>query len=336
MRSDGPSYPESLDIDFLALLSISLPPYLKRVTTTMWFHLILLVFGKATPLLLASFGGLLSESSGVINFALEGMMLMGAFAAVWATFASGSPWLGLLAGAAGGMTIGVLHGVATLKLRANQIVSSIALNLLATGVTGMLLNQVFQVYGTSPSVKRLPDLNQVLSSAFGGAWLSSGLEGVSIVTPLALALCALVIVFFKWSAWGLRVRACGEDPQAASAAGLSVFTIRFLSVVGSGILAGLGGACLSIADLSQFVDQMTHGRGYLAIAVLILGRWRPVGVLCTALFFGMSEALSEWMAVRWAFLPHQAFLVFPYFVCFLVLMRQVSGRQPPSALGRLL
>jgi len=303
---------------------------------TTLLHLTVLTLANATPLFCAAFGGLVSESAGVINFALEGMMLAGAFGAVWVTHVTGSPWAGLLGGAAGGLFIGFLHGVACLRLGANQIVSSIALNLLAGGITGMLLNQVFQVYGTSPSVKRLPDLNQVLSTAFGqdSAWLSSGLAGLSVMTVLALGLCAAMIIFFKWSAWGLRIRACGENPLAASAAGLAVSGIRFASVLCSGILAGLGGACLSIADLSQFVENMTQGRGYLAIAALILGRWQPRLVLLTALLFGLSEALSEWLAVRWSYLPHQIFLALPYFICFGVLVFQVGKKTEPSALGR--
>lgn len=298
---------------------------------------IFLILAKATPLLLAAYGGLISESAGVINFALEGMMLAGAFGAVWTTYVTGSPWAGLLGGAAGGILIALLHATASLGFRANQIVSSIALNLLATGITGMLLNQIFQVYGTSPSVKRLPNLNQMLSGSFAQSdtLLYSSLERISIVTPLALVLCTLVIILYRCSTWGLRARACGEDPMAASAAGLRVFWIRFTSVMCSGGLAGLGGACLSIADLSQFVEHMTQGRGYLAVAALILGRWRPVPVLPAAFLFGLSEALSEWLAVRWSYLPHQIFLALPYLICFGVLIFQVGKRAPPSALGRL-
>jgi len=304
-----------------------------------WLNLISLTLGKATPLLLAGFGGLISELSGVINFALEGMMLMGAFAAVWVTYATGSPWLGLLGGMAGGMSIGLLHGVTTLKLRANWIVSSIALNLLAAGLTGMLLNQVFQVYGMSPSVQGLPSFGKVISAISGSLGVGEGQEhfarGMSVLTLLAPVLGLLFVGFFKGSTWGLHIRACGENPLGASAAGLSVFRIRFFSVLASGALAGMGGAYLSIGELSQFVENMSHGRGYLAIAALILGRWRPAGVLCAALFFGLSEALSEWMAVRWSYLPHQVFLAFPYLICFVVLMTHMGGRQPPSSLGRL-
>jgi general nucleoside transport system permease protein len=303
----------------------------------MWLNLISLMLSKAAPLLLGCLGGLLSEQSGVINFALEGMMLLGAFGAVWATYVSGSPWVGLIGGAAGGMLIGLLHAFISLKLRANQIVSSIALNLMASGLTGMLLNQVFEVYGTSPSVASLPSVQELIVPLFPSiqTYTESFPSRLSVLVPLALMLWALTMGFFKWSVWGLRIRACGENPEAARAAGLNVTRIRFLAVLFGGSLAGLGGAYLSIGELSQFVEHMTQGRGYLAIAALILGRWSPQGVLAATLFFGLNEALSEWMAVRWSQLPHEAFLAFPYIISFMALIFHFGKRQPPSALGRL-
>lgn len=285
-------------------------------------QLIFLTLAKTTPLLLAALGGLLSESAGVINFALEGMMLAGAFGAVWATFVSGSPWIGLMMGALAGMSIALMHALACLGLRANQIVSSIALNLLTAGLTGMLLHQVFEVYGTSPSVTQLPLLKGTRS-------------GLSILVPFAFGLVFAIMVWFRWSVGGLHLQACGENPQAAAAAGLSVSRIRFLAVLFSGIPAGLGGAYLSIGELSQFVENMTQGRGYLAIAALILGRWRPGGILLSTLLFGFSEAFSEWLAVRRPQFPYQTFLILPYLVCLLVLTMRIGKRQPPSALGQL-
>lgn len=304
---------------------------------TTCIDLALVTLSKATPLWLACLGGLLSELSGVINFALEGMMLTGAFCAVWMTFWSGSPWVGLLAGASGGCAVGVLHAVATLKLRANQIVSSIALNLLAAGVTGTLLHQVFHVYGTSPSVTQLPGLVQV--ARWAGADVESELwkplEAMSVLVPLTIFVGVIFIWAFRSAVWGLRIRACGENPSAAESSGLSVFRVRFLSVALGGALGGIGGACLSIGTLSQFVEQMTQGRGYLAIAAIILGRWIPARVLLATLLFGFCEALSEWLSVRWATWPPQFFLSMPYLVCFSFLLLQVSRKRPPSALGRV-
>ena len=264
-------------------------------------------------------------------------MLAGAFGAMWASFAFETPWAGLLGGLVGGVIIAFFHGVASLKLRANQIVSAIALNLLAAGITGMLLNQVFGVYGTSPTVKRLPELGQFFSTRMPepSSGFASSLGQLSVMVPVALILGLAMLAFFRWTRWGLRLRACGENPTAAEAAGVAVIQIRFLAVCASGALAGLGGAYLAIGELSQFVEGITHGRGYLAIAALILGRWRPLGVILATLFFGLSQAASEWLAVQWSTLPSQIFLAFPYGICLAILMFHFGMGQPPSALGKL-
>ncbi len=294
-----------------------------------------LTLGKMTPLLLACAGGLLAELSGVINFALEGMMLAGAFGAVWASHASGSPWIGLIGGVFGGAIVGLIHASASLQFRANQIVSAISVNLLALGATGMLLNQLFEVYGTSPTVKNLPDLSQAITSIFPASELNlaSSFGRLSIMTPIGLLLLPALFAFFRWSKWGLRIRACGENPGAAKALGLPVFRIRFLAVTASGALAGMGGAYLSIGELSQFVEHMTHGRGYLAIAALVLGRWKPTGIIFASLLFGFTEALAESLSVRWSQLPYQLFLALPYLFCLTALMLHANKRRPPSSLG---
>ncbi len=292
-----------------------------------------LTVGKAAPLLLAAFGGLVCELGGLINFALEGMMLCGAFAAVLGTWATGSPWLGLLFGITAGIIASAMHATASLKLGANQIVSSIAVNLLAAGLTGLLLNQIFGVYGTSPTVAKLPEISTLLHrnmTSPGGIF-----EGISILVPVAFALAGVVIAFLRWTVAGLRLKACGESPEAAAAAGLPVFRIRFLAACAGGALAGMAGAYLSIGDLSQFVENMTQGRGYLAIAAVILGRWRPAGVLAAVLFFGFCDAASEWLSVRWTALPEQLFFALPYAACFAILAFHSGKRRPPSALGRV-
>jgi len=301
-----------------------------------WSDLIPLTLTKLTPLLLATLGGLFSERSGVINFALEGMMLTGAFFAVWLSSLSGSPWLGLAAGAAGGMAIACLHGFFCLKLRTNHILSSIALNLLAAGVTGVLLNEVFGVYGTSPAVTPLPKLSvQTLAAC---PVVGPGLvvfAGLPILVPVSLIVSLLVAVFFKYTTLGLRIRACGENPLAADAAGIAVVRLRFLAVLMSGLAAGCGGAYLAIGELSQFVENMTGGRGYLAIAALILGRWNPAGIIIATVFLGLLEALSESLAVTWSRFPAQIFLALPYLACIVALTFWVSKRHPPSGLGQM-
>lgn len=302
-----------------------------------WFQVAVPTLSKATPLLLAAMGGLVSELSGVINFALEGMMLMGAFGAVWVAFATGSPWLGLAGGVGGGILIAILHSLATLKFRADQIVSSVALNLLSAGLSGLLLNQVFKVYGTSPSVAKLPGVLECMSMILPHSWQWSDLrwQHLSILVPIALSLGGLLMGFLHWSVWGLRVKACGETPMAARSVGLGVGNIRFWALCCSGALAGMGGAYLAIGELSQFVERITQGRGYLAIAALILGRWRPGGVLLATLFFGFGEASSEWLAMRWSSVPSQLSLAFPYLLGLIVLCFYRGKRNPPSSLGKL-
>jgi simple sugar transport system permease protein len=216
-------------------------------------------------------------------------------------------------------------------------VSSIALNLLAAGATGTLLNQVFHAYGTSPGVKQLPSVGQLLAGAFQGGAAPSKTVFAELSVSVVLAIgCTLVIwVVFQWMALGLVVRACGEDPEGARAAGIAVTRVRFGAVLCSGLLAGLAGATLSIGVLSQFVERMTQGRGYLAIAALILGRWDPRGVLLATLLLGGAEAASEWLAISWPRLPHQGLLALPYVLGLLVLTVRMGKKHAPSALGRL-
>jgi len=214
-------------------------------------------------------------------------------------------------------------------------VSAIAVNLLAAGVTGFLLNQVFHVYGTSPGVEALPNLGSILPQTGVSDNLRRLAQGVSILVPVTLAVGMAVTGFLRWTVPGLRLRACGENPGAARAAGLRVTRIQFFAVCAGGALAGMGGAFLSIGELSQFVENMTQGRGYLAVAAVILGRWRPAGVILAVFLFGCGEALSEWLAVRWPALPNEAFLAMPYVACFAVLALYTGLRRPPSALGRV-
>jgi simple sugar transport system permease protein len=300
-----------------------------------WPSLIPLTLTSSTALLLAATGGLFSELAGVINFALEGMMLAGAFSAVWGSHVFGTPWAGVLAGMVAGMLIGGLHGVACLVLRANQVVASMALNLLAAGLTGMMLHEIFGVYGTSPEVAALPKIGRLwgAQSFPVPSWLV-GFGDLSVMVPIAYATSLAAVVLFRHTSFGLRVRACGENPEAADAGGVHVGRTRFCTLLVSGALAGVAGSTLAIGELAQFVENMTHGRGYLAIAAVILGRWRPSGVLLASLFFGLAGACSEWLAVRWSHFPAQIFLALPYVVSLLVLTRQLGRGRPPSALGR--
>ncbi|MDX6272440.1 MAG: ral nucleoside transport system permease protein, partial [Acidobacteriota bacterium] len=210
----------------------------------------------ATPLLLAALGGLYSERAGVINIALEGLMLAGAFTAAAVTHYVGSPWVGLVAGIGAGVAVAAIHAVACIRFNADQVVSGTAINILMTGVPAMLSGALFLSSGSTPQI---PKDNLI-------PW-----------TPVVLA---LLLVFVTWyvlyrTPFGLRLRAVGENPEAADAAGVNVNRIRYSGVLLSGALAAIGGAYLSIGQSSLFTRNMTSGRGFIALAALILGKWRP-------------------------------------------------------------
>jgi ABC-type uncharacterized transport system permease subunit len=276
---------------------------------------------KTMPLLLAALGGLVSERSGVINFALEGMMLMGAFFAVFGSYYTGDPFLGVMAAIAAGGAMGLLHAFGTLIMGVNQLVSSIALNLLALGATGFLLNQIFGVYGTSPSA---PSVGSVRI-------------GPLSVSPFVLFAGVLLIVlwiFLYRTRAGLRLRAAGEGGNEAFALGVNVKKIRFCAVVASGCIAAVGGAYISLGEMSLFIENMTNGRGYLAIAVLICGRWRPFPVMWFALLFGFATAISEYAQVSFSDIPLQVTLMLPFVLTLLVLAGFFGGAKPPAGLGK--
>jgi len=288
-------------------------------------HLVFGTVGKATPLLLAALGGLWSERSGVINFALEGMMLVGAFAAVWGSYVTGSPVVGLTCALAAGVTLAALHAAASLHLSINQIVSAMALNIFALGATGVLLEHVFGTVATSPSVAKLPRL-----------LVAEGQVGILSLAAVAVAVGSWVVLYR--TRWGLKVRATGEDPASAAAAGVPVLRTKWSCVLLSGVLAGMAGAHMSISELSMFQGEMTNGRGYMAVAAVIFGRWRPGGVVLACLLFGLADALGENLQLAtvggWQ-VPGDWALVLPFVVTLAALAGLVGRSVPPAGLGRL-
>jgi ABC-type uncharacterized transport system permease subunit len=290
------------------------------VTDIGWVILLQLTLAKTTPLLLAATGGLLSERSGVINIALEGMMLAGAFGSIVGASVTGSPWAGALAGSVSGACLGAVHGLWSIRFRADQIISGTAVNLLAIGGTGYFLHIIFGAHGSSPGVTKLPLLG------FGSIRLHP-------TVYLSVILVLVVACLLARTAWGLRLRAAGEKPEALVAAGISVNRLRFVAVVLSGALAGLAGAHLALADLSQFVERMTAGRGFIALAALIVGRWKPSGVLIACLFFGVAEAIADGFQGYGSSIPSQAYLALPFVLTMIVLAGFVGKSRPPAALG---
>jgi general nucleoside transport system permease protein len=273
----------------------------------------------ATPLVLAALGGLFSERAGVVNIALEGTMLAGAFSAAALTYAAGSPWVGLLGGIGAGLLIATIHALACIRYRADQVVSGTAINILMSGVPGFLSGALFLSSGSTPQLQK---------------------EQLIPYTPMVMAglLVPLTWYVLYRTPFGLRLRAVGENPEAADAAGVSVASIRYAGVLLSGVLAGIGGAYLSIGQSSLFTRNMTSGRGFIALAALIFGKWRPVQTMLACLLFGLTEAVSIQMqgVVKLPSgedIPVQFIQMVPYVLTIVVLAGFIGQSRPPRALG---
>jgi len=286
----------------------------------------------STPLILAALGGLYSERSGVINIALEGMMLAGAFTAATVTFYAGDPWVGVLAAIVAGVMVAALHAVATINYRADQVVSGTAINILFLGVPALLSGAFFASTGATPQLPReqtLPDL--AVFNPESSPKLASIFNQKPLVY-LALALVAVTFYVLYRTRFGLRLRAVGENPEAADTAGVSVKRMRYAGVLISGALAALGGAYLSIGQSSSYTRGMAGGRGYIALAALIFGKWHPVGALLACLFFGFAEALAIRMQGTVS-IPNQFIQMIPYVLTMIVLAGFIRRATPPKALG---
>jgi general nucleoside transport system permease protein len=277
----------------------------------------------AIPYLFAASGGVVAERAGVVSLTLEGFMLSGAFCATLGSYYSGSAWGGVLAGVAGGLVMGLLHAIASIRFKADQIVVGIAINLLVVGLTRFFLHLAFDSSSNSPRV-----------AGFGGENAGSGL-GALVSNPLVWVGLVLVPVM-GWmmyrTPFGLRIRAVGEHPVAAESVGVPVPRVRYLAVTLSGVLASLGGVYLAL-DQHQFTDQMTAGRGYVALAAVIFGRWDPVRAGIACLFFAAAETLQIQLQSLQA-IPSQFVSMIPYLLTIVALAGLVGRSVPPAALGR--
>lgn len=300
--------------------------------TILNYTLIASTIRLATPLVLAALGGLYSERSGVINIALEGMMLAGAFTAAVVTVFTANPWIGLLAALVAGALVAALHGVATINYRADQVVSGTAINILFLGVPALLSGAFFESTGATPQLPRdqvLPDVT--IFDAATSPVLASIFNQKPLVYLAVLAVVCSVFVL-KRTRFGLRLRAVGENPEAADTAGVSVVRMRYAGVIISGVLAALGGAYLSIGQNSLFTRNMTAGRGFIALAALIFGKWDPFGALLACILFGFAEALSIRMQGT-VNIPNQFIQMIPYVLTMVVLAGLIRRATPPRALG---
>lgn len=286
----------------------------------------------STPLILAALGGLYSERAGVINIALEGMMLAGAFTAAAVTVFAHSSLVGVLAAVLAGILVAALHAVATINYRADQVVSGTAINILFLGVPALLSGALFESTGATRQLSKdevLPDL--MIFSPENSPMLASVFNQKPIVYLAFLVVGVSVYVLYR-TPFGLRLRAVGENPEAADTAGVSVIRMRWAGVLISGALAALGGAYLSIGQSSQFTRNMTAGRGFIALAALIFGKWHPVGALMACLLFGLAEAVSIRMQGT-VNIPNQFILMIPYVLTIVMLAGLIRRADPPKALG---
>jgi simple sugar transport system permease protein len=273
----------------------------------------------AVPYLFAASGGVIAERAGIISLSLEGYMLTGAFSATLGAHYSGSAWIGVLAGMFGGLVFGLIHAVASIRYRADQVVAGIAINLLAIGVTRFFLKLAFASSSNSPRVV-----------GFGGNIDAHGFDNPLLWMGLLVA-PALAFVVYR-TPYGLRVRAVGEHPAAASSLGIRTSLIQYVAVAISGILAALGGVFLAL-DQHQFTDQMTAGRGFIAVAAVIFGRWDPVRAALACLLFAAAETLQIQLQGN-QLIPSQFIEMIPYALTIIALAGVVGRAVPPAALGK--
>jgi general nucleoside transport system permease protein len=273
----------------------------------------------AIPYLFAASGGVVAERAGIVSLTLEGFMLSGAFGAVVGTHYSGSPWIGVLSGMFGGLIFALIHAVTTIRYRADQVVVGVAINLLAIGVTRFFLKLFFASSSNSPRV-----------AGFGGNIKAGGFDNPLLWMGLAVA--PLVAFVIYRTPFGLRVRAAGEHPEAAESVGVSVTRVRYLAVAISGILAGLGGVYLAL-DQHQFTDQMTAGRGFIAISAVIFGRWNPIRAALACILFAAAETLQIQLQGSHA-IASQFIEMIPYVLVIIALAGLVGRAVPPAALGK--
>jgi simple sugar transport system permease protein len=256
-----------------------------------WSALVAATLRYMTPLLFAALGGLVSERSGVFNIGLEGMMLMGCFWGIYGADLLHSWIWGVLVAMLSGGLLGLLHAFFSIHLRANQIISGTGINFLALGITGYFLEYHYGANGTPLNISMVPNVKIPGIQHVGFVGVAFG--DASLLTWVGIALVPALTFFLFRTRWGLRLRSVGEKPRAADTVGLPVLRIRYAAVIASGMLAGLGGAYLSVGFVGSFTNDMTNGRGFIGLAAMIFGKWRPWGALWACLLFGFGNAMSD-------------------------------------------
>jgi ABC-type uncharacterized transport system permease subunit len=288
----------------------------------------------ATPLAFAAIGGIFSERSGVVNIGLEGMMLTGAFFAIWGAVWSGSWVIGLAMAMLFGGLLGLVHAVFSIHLRADQIVSGFAVNFLALGLTGYLFSSIY-AEGIETDVSRVPNVNLDFLGSLPaiGDFLEGVLGHLNLLVWIMFGVVILAYVVLFKTPIGLRIRSVGEHPRAADTVGISVYGVRYAAVTTSGVLAALGGAFLSLGFVGTFTENMTSGRGFIALAAVIFGKWRPGWAFAACLLFGFGFALAIPLQ-REAGISENLISTLPYVLTLVALVGLIGRSIPPAAIGR--
>ncbi len=283
----------------------------------------------SVPLAYAAMGGLFSERSGILNIGLEGMLLTGAFTSAAATFYSGNVWVGIFAALVAGGLVGLLHAFLCVTLRVNQLVSGLAINLVAGGLTAFLGRLIF----SGSNTQRLPIVPAIKIPVLASIPVIGMLFELDILVYLLFLIIALTTYFLFYTNPGLNLRAVGEYPKAADIAGISVALVRYIAVIVGGCLVGCGGAYLALVQVNYFAEGMSAGRGFIAIASLIFGRWRPVETGFACLLFGATEALQLRIQALGVNVSYQFLAMLPYLVALIALVGGMGRSTPPAALG---
>lgn len=289
----------------------------------------------ATPISLAAMGAVVCERSGIVNIAMEGIMIVGAFFAAIVAGVTGNPWIGMLAGVLFGGVFSLIHAFASIHLHMDHVVSGAVLNILALGITRYLMILIVGHPGTTdpipvglnefqfavPVLHRIPVLGRVLFNQ-------------TPIVYMSFALLAFLTWFLRKAKTGLHLKAAGEHPLALETIGVSVYKMRYLGVITSGLIGGLAGAYLSIENNVSFTEGMTSGRGFIAMAAMISGAWHPVGAFIAALFFGFADALQvRFQVFQILDVPEELFLIFPYVATLAAVAGLVRRSRPPKAVG---
>jgi simple sugar transport system permease protein len=295
----------------------------------------------ATPIALAAVGAAICERSGVVNIAMEGLMLVSAFFGVVVALFTGNTWLGVLGACLASVIFSALHAWASINLRSDQVISGTAINILAVGITGFLMETIFGHPGTTDSVTRLAPVFNFPTGGeglLGTIWTWIDVVFLSYTPIVYMGMFAAI--FLTWALyrtrWGLRLRALGEHPRAADTVGVRVLRGRWFAVLISGFMAGLAGANLTLEQVGSFTENMTNGRGFIALAANIFGRWVPGGAYLASLLFGFADALQ----LKLQFfadvikIPSQFFLMLPYLLTVLVLAGVVGKARAPAEVGK--